>query len=107
MPQRFTATANAFEKGIENTSAKAGAKLAGDWAEAVHQADFTGSKGLASNLEKLQKELSADEPNGEKIQTLLQTIGEATAKSADRADDEKVATKVRELATAMGAKTDA
>ncbi len=107
MPQRFTATANAFEKGIENTSPKAGAKLAGEWAEALHQADFTGAKGLAGNLEKLQKELTKDEPDGEKIKILMETIGTATAKSADRADDEKVATKVRELATAMGAKTDA
>ena len=35
MPQRFVATENAFDKGIENTTPKAGAKLAGEWAEAV------------------------------------------------------------------------
>ena len=107
MPQRFTATENAFEKGIENTSPKAGAKLAGDWVEALQKADFPGAKGLAGNLEKLQKELSGDEPDGAKIKTLMEQIGEATAKSAERAEEEKVAAKVRELADAMGAKTKA
>lgn len=54
MPQRFAATQNAFEKGIENVGATQGAKLA-----------------------------------------------------ADRADDVKVAEKVRNLALAMGVKTSA
>ena len=40
MPQRFTATENAFEKGIENTSAKQGAKLVGEWVEEIRKADF-------------------------------------------------------------------
>ena len=54
MPQRFAATENAFEKGIEKVGAIQGAKLA-----------------------------------------------------ADRADDVKVAEKVRNLALAMGVKTSA
>ena len=107
MPQRFTATENAFEKGIEKTSAKQGAKLAGEWAEAVRKAEFTGSKGLASDLERLEKLLSDDAPDGDKIGKLMDSIGEATAKAADRAEDEKVAEKVRNLAQAMGAKTTA
>ena len=104
MPQRFVATENAFDKGIENTTPKAGAKLAGEWAEAVRKADFTGAKGLASELERLEKLLSADEPDTEKLKTLLEKIGQDTAKAADRAEDPKVAEKVRKLAEAMGAK---
>ncbi|GAA4043398.1 hypothetical protein GCM10022281_25780 [Sphingomonas rosea] len=104
MPQRFVATENAFDKGIENTSPKQGAKLAGEWVEALRKADFTGAKGLASELERLEKLLNADEPDTGKLQDLLQKIGEATAKAADRADDPKVAEKVRKLADAMGAK---
>jgi hypothetical protein len=104
MPQRFTATENAFEKGIENTSAKQGAKLAGEWVEEIRKAEFTGSKGLASELERLEKLLSAEEPDGEKLKALLEKIGQDTAKAADRADDPKVAEKVRKLAEAMGAK---
>ena len=100
MPQRFTATENAFEKGIEKTTPKQGAKLAGEWVEELRKADFPGAKGLAGDLERLEKLLNEEEPNGEKI-------GEATAKAADRAEDEKVAEKVRKLAQAMGAKAPA
>lgn len=107
MPQRFTATENAFEKGIENTTARQGAKLAGEWVEELRKADFPGAKGLAGDLEKLEKLLTADESDGEKIQALLEKLGEATAKAAERADDEKIADKVRSLAQAMGAKTPA
>jgi hypothetical protein len=104
MPQRFTATENAFEKGIENTSAKQGAKLVGEWVEELRKADFSGAKGLASDLERLEKLLGEDEPNAEKLQPLLEKIGEGTAKAADRAEDPKIAEKVRKLAEAMGAK---
>lgn len=104
MPQRFTATENAFEKGIENTSGRQGAKLAGEWVEEIRKADFTGSKGLASELERLEKLLQEDEPDGGKLKTLLEKIGQDTAKAADRADDPKIAEKIRKLAEAMGAK---
>ncbi|WP_294173572.1 hypothetical protein [uncultured Sphingomonas sp.] len=105
MPQRFTATENAFEKGIENTSAKQGAKLTGEWVEELRKADFPGAKGLASELEKLEKLLGADQPDGQKIKDLLDKIGEGTAKAVERAEDEKIVEKVRGLAQAMGAKT--
>lgn len=107
MPQRFTATENAFEKGIENTSAKQGAKLTGEWLEELRKADFPGAKGLAGELERLEKLLGEEEPNPERLRTLLDKIGGETAKAADRAKDEKVAEKIRGLAQAMGAKTPA
>lgn len=107
MPQRFTATENAFEKGIENTSPKQGAKLVGEWVEELRKADFPGAKGLASELERLEKLLNTDEPDGQKIKDLLDKLGQDTAKAADRAEDEKIAEKVRSLAEAMGAKTSA
>lgn len=105
MPQRFTATEDAFEKGIEKTSPKQGAKLAGEWVEELRKADFTGAKGLASELERLEKLLNEDEPDGKRVRELLDKIAEGTAKAADRAEDEKIAAKVRGLAEAMGAKT--
>ena len=107
MPQRFTATENAFGKGIEKTSPKQGAKLASEWVEELRKADFSGAKGLASELERLEKLLNAEEPDGEKVRTLLEKIGQDTAKAADRAEDERIAEKVRKLAEAMGAKTSA
>lgn len=107
MPQRFTATENAFDKGIEKTSPKQGAKLAGDWVDELLKADFPGAKGLAGELERLEKALNADAPDGERIKELLRGIGEHTAKAADRAEDEKIAEKVRKLADAMGARQSA
>ncbi|MCW3796924.1 hypothetical protein OMW55_03780 [Sphingomonas sp. BN140010] len=107
MPQRFTATENAFEKGIEKTSPKQGAKLAGEWVEELRKAEFSGAKGLASELERLEKLLNEDEPDGDKLRTLLDKIGQDTAKAADRAEDERIAEKVRKLAEAMGAKSPA
>jgi hypothetical protein len=107
MPQRFTATEKAFEKGIEKTSPKQGAKLAGEWFEELRKADFPGAKGLAGDLERLEKLLNEEEPDGQKVGTLMEKIGEATAKAAERAENEKVAEKVRSLAQAMGAKTPA
>jgi len=105
MPQRFTATENAFDKGVEKTTPKQGAKLTGEWVEELRKADFSGAKGLASELERLEKLLNADEPDGDKIRTLLEKIGQDTAKAADRAEDPRMAEKVRKLAEAMGAKT--
>ncbi|GLR46455.1 hypothetical protein [Sphingomonas astaxanthinifaciens] len=104
MPQRFTATENAFDKGIEKTTPAQGAKLAADWVEELCKADFPGAKGLAGDLERLEKALKADAPDGGKIGDLLQSIGAATAKAAERAEDPKIADKVRKLAEAMGAK---
>jgi hypothetical protein len=54
MPQRFTATENAFDKGIEKTTPAQGAKLAADWVEELRKADFPGAKGLAGDLERLE-----------------------------------------------------
>ena len=107
MPQRFTATENAFEKGIEKTSPKQGAKLAGEWVEELRKADFPGAKGLAGDLERLERLLNEEEPDGARIGTLLEKIGDETGKAAERAKDEKVAEKIRKLAQAMGAKTPA
>src|SRR6476469_804171 len=103
MPQSFVATEDAFAKGIAKTSPKQGANLAGEGVEALRKADFTGAKGLASDLERLEKMLNSDEPDAAKLQDLMGKLGEATAKAADRADDPKVAEKVRKLADAMGA----
>lgn len=105
MPQRFTATENAFDKGIEKTSPKQGAKLAGEWVDELRKADFPGAKGLASELERLEKLLNDDAPDGDKVRKLLDQIGEGTAKAAERAEDERIADKVRKLAQAMGATT--
>lgn len=101
MPARFTATNNAIEKGLENATPKAAIGLIDGWATEVEKTEFTGSKGLHGDLEKLKKELERDEPNGDAISKLVGKLGAATTKSADKCDDEKVAEQLRSLGEAL------
>ncbi len=101
MPARFTATNNAIEKGLENATPKAASGLIDGWLTEVEKNEFTGSKGLHGDLEKLKKELDKDEPNGEAIGKLVHKLGAATTKSADKCDNEKVAEQLRSLGEAL------
>lgn len=101
MPKRFAATEGAVEKGLENTSPKAGAKLVHEWAAELDKTDVSGAKGLKGDLEKLAKELEKDEPNSSTITKLLGKLGPATAKLADKCEDEKVGEQVRSLGEAL------
>lgn len=107
MPQRFTATENAFEKGIETTSPAQGRKLVDDWQTELRKADFAGAKGIAGDLDRLSKALDDDQPDRGRIASILKELGEATTKAADRADDERVAEKVRALGDALRARVNA
>ncbi len=101
MPARFTATNNAIEKGLENATPKAAIGLIDGWATEVEKNEFTGSKGLHGDLERLKKELEKDEPNGDAIGKLVGKLGAATTKSADKCDDDKVAEQLRSLGAAL------
>ncbi len=101
MPQRFTATENAIEKGLDKTPPKAGAKLVEEWVKALETVEATGAKGLHTDLAALEKELKKDEPNGAHIQTLMGKIGPATVKISEKCDDPKIAEKVRSLGEAL------
>ncbi len=100
MPKRFGATESAIEKGLANATPKSGAKLVEDWLTEIEKDDVSGSKGLQHDLERLHKELSADEPNGDKVQKILGKLGPATLKLADKADG-SVADKVRHLGESL------
>lgn len=104
MPKRFAATGAAAEKGLENTSPKNGGKLVAEWAAELEKTDLAGAKGLHNDLVRLQTELEKDEPNGDKVSKILGKLGPATLKLADKAEDEKVAEKVRALGEALSAK---
>lgn len=101
MPKRFAATEAAAEKGLATITPSAGAKLVGDWVTELEKTDLPGAKGLHGDLLRLQKELEKDEPNGDRVTKILGKLGPATSKLADRADDEKVAEKVRSLGEAL------
>lgn len=97
MPARFTATENAFEKGVEHITPSAAVKIIDGWEAALKDAEITGAKGIAADLERLKKALEADKPDAEKIKTLVGKLGEATTKIAGHADD-----KTKEKVAALG-----
>lgn len=101
MPKRFAATEAAAEKGLAHVSPKSGASLVASWVTELETADFSGAKGLHGDLVRLHKELEKDEPNGAAIAKILGKLGPATTKSADKAEDPKVAEKVRSLGEAL------
>lgn len=103
MPKRFAATEAAAEKGLAHTSPKNGAKLVGEWVAELEKTDLPGAKGLHNDLQRLQKELEKDEPNGDRVSKILGKLGPATTKLADKAEDEKVGEKVRSLGEALTA----
>lgn len=102
MPKRFAAVEHAAEKGFENTTPAAGAKLVGDWTKEVGALDLAGAKGLHGELVHLERELGSNAPDEQRIKALLGKISEATVKLANKCDDEKVAAKVRSLGDALG-----
>lgn len=102
MPARFTATANAFEKGIENTMPAAAIKMIEGWEEALASVDVPGTKGIARDLEALKKALSADEPDGERVKSLLGKLADEVTKIAGRTEG-GVQPKLEDLGSALKA----
>ncbi len=85
MPARFTATENAFEKGVENITPAAAIKLIDDWETSLKDADIPGAKGIVRDLEALKKALHADQPDAAAIRKLVGKLGEETTKIAGHA----------------------
>lgn len=87
MPARFTATENAFEKGVEHISPTAAIKLIDDWEVALKDVEGTGAKAIVKDLEALKKALHADKPDAEAIKKLVGKLGEETTKIAAHATE--------------------
>lgn len=101
MPARFTATANAFEKGIDSVSPGAAVKLIESWEESLKEVDAPGAKGIASDLAALRKQLESESPDGEKVKSLVEKLGAATTKIAAKADKPATQPKLEELGAAL------
>lgn len=82
MPARFTATENAFAKGVESITPAAAIKLIDGWEESLKDAEFSGAKTIVRDLEALKKALHTDKPDAEKIKSLVAKLGAETTKSA-------------------------
>jgi hypothetical protein len=100
MPKRFADTEAAISKGLENIASNAAIKLIEAWESELEQADFTGAKSIAGDLERLKKALGKDSPDADNIYKLLAKLGQATVKAADKADG-ATADKVRSLGEAL------
>ncbi len=101
MPKRFVATENAAHDGFSSTKPAAGAKMVQDWIDELEKAEFTGEKGLHDDLTRLQKELSVDSPDSEKVKSLLGKLGTATVKASKKCEDAPIAEKLLSLGEAL------
>ena len=99
---RFAATANAFEKGVENIKPDAAIKLIQDWEQQLEGAEFKGAKGIVRDLGALRKELEkGDKLKGERVQQLTAKLGQATIAAAG--EDERDAEKLRNIGERLSA----
>lgn len=99
MAIRFTATLNAFARGIEDTRPKSAVSMIEDWETALAETDIAGTKGIARDLASLRRQLESAEPDGERVEALLHRLGQATTRIAERAD--KNGDKIRQLGEAL------
>ncbi len=102
MPARFTATATAFENGIEGTKPATAVKIIEGWEEALKDVDIPGSKGIVRDLEALKKALDNDTPDGDRIKTLLGKLADEVITIAPRTEG-AVTPKLENLGEALKA----
>lgn len=93
MTMRFTATLNAFNRGIENMKPAQAVSLIEDWEAALTDIDVPGTKGIVRDLASLRRQLEQETPDAGRVEALLHRLGMATTKVAPRAErhEEKVA----------------
>lgn len=99
MAIKFAGTLNAINRGLDGTKPAKGAEMIEDWEAALSDLDVTGSKGILRDLASLRKQLERDEPDADRVHSLLHRLGVATTKIADRAD--KSQDKLKSLGEAL------
>ena len=97
MPARFTTLNNELEKGLDTIKPAAGIKQIEYWENELKGVEVSGVKGLLHDLEALKKLLGAESPDSAKIKALVHKLGGETTRMGAKAQDEKVAEKVKEL----------
>jgi hypothetical protein len=99
MPQ-YAATIRKLKEGVKGFTISAAVKNIEGWEEALGELDTPGVKGVAGDLRKLKRLIQADPIDGEAVKQVLQKLGEATLRVAERADDKKAA-RIREIGEAL------
>ena len=86
MAVKFAGTMNAINRGLDEAKASKGADMVEDWEAALADSEVSGAKGILRDLASLRKQLEKDEPDADRVHSLLHRLGEATTKIADKAD---------------------
>jgi ABC-type transporter Mla subunit MlaD len=86
MAIRFTATLNAFNRGIEKLSPKQAVNMIEDWETALAELDVPGSKSIARDLGSLRRQLEAASPDEGRVTALLGRLGDAVERISGRAE---------------------
>ena len=100
MPAYFSGTTNALKKGVTKMSAEAAIKKIEGWEEALQEVEIPGARAILRDLGALKRQLDQDEPDGDRIRTILSRLADATMKISDRVEDRN-ADKVRDLGQAL------
>lgn len=101
MPARFAQTLKAFEGDVTTMKPASAVKNIEAWEEHLATLDVTGAKGLAAELARLKRALSAGQVDGDKVGASMAKLAEMTGKIAGRVEGKK-ADQVRALAEALG-----
>jgi uncharacterized protein YmfQ (DUF2313 family) len=86
MAVKFAATMNAVNKGLDELKPTKGADIIEDWETALADVDVAGAKGIARDLGALRKQLEKGEPDSERVLSLINRLGAATSKIAEKSD---------------------
>ena len=100
MPAYFSGTTNALKKGVTKMSADAAVKKIEGWEEALQDVDIPGARAILRDLGALKRQLDQDEPDGDRIRTILSRLADATIKISDKVEDRN-AEKIRDLGEAL------
>ena len=100
MPAYFSGTTNALKKGVMKMSADTAIKKIEGWEEALQEVEIPGARAILRDLGALKRQLDQDEPDGDRIRTILSRLADATMKISDKVEDRN-ADKVRDLGQAL------
>lgn len=81
-------------------SADAAVKKIEGWEEALQEVDIPGARAILRDLGALKRQLDQDEPDGDRIRTILSRLADATIKISDKVEDRN-AERIRDLGEAL------
>lgn len=99
MAVKFAATMNAVNKGLDDLKPAKAIDLIEDWETALADVDVPGTKGIARDLATLRKQLEKNDPDSERVLSLIHRLGQATAKISEKTD--KQSDKLKMLGDAL------